>query len=106
MAGKQCRGAKRVKRQRDDGLPDLHGQALSPVFRSKVKANLVDPMVEIIRPEAPASHVRAGPQQEERPILDVVGAHGRDLVREPLPDLLARKGAADESRHARVAPQR
>jgi hypothetical protein len=106
MPGEEGHCAKRLEGKRDDGSPGFDGETFAPVGRPKMDPEFINLSVEPIRPNAAAADKIAVGQKKERPVLNVIRTHKRNMALEPLFYLFLRKRAADEARHFRVDPKR
>ena len=78
---------------------------LTPKGRPQMDPNLANPFLGLVRSESAASGILTSGKQEDRPVLDAVRPHGRDLPGEPLLHLLPGERSPDELNHLRIAPE-
>jgi len=91
----------------DDRARRLDGHALPPERRAEVDADLEDPLLDPIGPEARAADVGPVLSLEDRPVRQAVLVLRRDLAGEAREDVGARGRSmrVDEARDGGVAPQ-
>ena len=99
MSCEQSLRLKRIECVPDHRARSFLSQAPAPAFRHKVKSDFVDLFFDAVRPQSGAPGMPASRLQKNRPILDAVGVHARNLSTKPLLDLLRRERSAYQSSH-------
>ena len=105
MAGEEGLGAELAEGVGDDGAGRLRREASAPELPSQVDSELEDVFLGAVGPEARAAGVRAGFEEEDRPVLEAGGAVGLDLSSEAGRDLLVGVQTSDPAGDLGVAPE-
>src|SRR5271163_544875 len=90
MPGEQLRRPERFESEPDHGAPGFRSQSKAPIRGAQVKSELVNllarPFILAIGTQARATHVLIVREQENGPVLNLIGDLGRNLPLKPLRD--------------------
>lgn len=106
MPGKEPLDAKRFERKINHSACRLLSETLAPVIGSQMNSHLKNLLVTPVRPQSGASDKLMRLKREDRPVLNLVGAHHFDLATESFADLIRSKRATDQRRYPGITPKR
>src|SRR5579864_4745571 len=105
VSGEQGAGAHLLESICNDRASRLLGEAAPPALGPEMKSELVNPLIDPIRPQAGTTGVRAVFKNEDGPVLNVISVRAGDFSVQPLLHLLGREWTSNQRGYFGISPK-